>query len=276
MSAARASVILSVTVLLSGISVNSVERGHLRVCADPNNLPYSNDRLEGFENRLAALVARDLGLAEVRYTWWAQRRGFLRNTLTAGECDVVMGLPRSVDGAMTTRPYYRSTYSFVWRADRHLEPVSLEDPRLRDWRVGVQLVGDDGANPPPAHALSRRGIVRNVVGYTVYGNYSEENPAARIVAAVAAGDIDLAIAWGPLAGYFASVAAVPLVVRPVPQPRDVPPLPFSFDISMAVRRGDTALRDRLDSFIVRRRGDIEALLARYHVPRIGPPQEAVP
>jgi mxaJ protein len=158
----------------------------------------------------------------------------------------------------------------VWRADRHLQPMSLDDPGLRQWRVGVPLVGDDGANPPPAHALSRRGIVRNVVGYTVYGNYSEENPTARIVTAVASGDIDVAIAWGPIAGYFASLARVPLVVRAIPQPSDVPALPFSFAISMAVRPDDVPLRTRLDSFITRRRSEIQSLLARYHIPDIEP------
>jgi mxaJ protein len=263
--------------LLGGVSSSVAGSGALRVCADPNNLPYSNNRLEGFENRLAALAARDLGFADVRYTWWAQRRGFLRNTLNASECDVVMGVPSTMDGVLTTPPYYRSTYTFVWRADRHLQPVSLDDPRMRQWRVGVPLVGDDGANPPPAHALSRRGIIRNVVGFTVYGNYSEENPTARIVSAVAAGDIDVALAWGPIAGYFASIATVPLVVRPIPQPSDVPALPFSFDISMAVRRDDATLRSRLDSFIVRRRSEIRSLLARYHIPNIDPlAEEAKP
>jgi mxaJ protein len=178
----------------------------LRVCADPNNLPFSNDRLEGFENRLADLVAAELGTT-VEYTWWAQRRGFLRNTLNAGVCDVVMGLPATVEGLRVTRPYYRSTYVFVTRRDRRLHLRTFDDPELRTMRIGVPLVGDEGASAPPAHALSRRGIVRNVVGVSVYGDYATASPPSRLIDAVAAGEVDVATAWGPLAGYFAAGAA---------------------------------------------------------------------
>ncbi|HMH55230.1 MAG TPA: transporter substrate-binding domain-containing protein, partial [Gemmatimonadales bacterium] len=143
----------------------------LRVCADPNNLPFSNQRREGFENRLADLIAGELG-DTVRYTWQPQRRGFLRNTLNANACDVVMGMPLGSDRVLTTRPYYRSSYVFVSRKDRHLRVRSLDDPVLRKLRIGVQLVGDDYANTPPVHALSRRGIVKNLVGYSVLGDYS--------------------------------------------------------------------------------------------------------
>jgi ABC-type amino acid transport substrate-binding protein len=128
--------------------------GVLRVCADPNNLPFSNERGEGFENKLAEMLAADLG-AELRYTWWAQRRGFFRNTLRAGSCDVVLGVPAGFELALTTSPYYRSTYAFVSRKDRHLGVRSFDDEALRRLKVGVQLVGDDGANTPPAHALAR-------------------------------------------------------------------------------------------------------------------------
>lgn len=239
----------------------------LRVCADPNNLPFSNEMLEGFENRIAELVANDLH-ATLRYTWWAQRRGFLRSTLKAGLCDVVMGLPSSVEMALPTSPYYRSTYVFVSRAGRHLNVRSLDDPRLKKWRVGVQIIGDDYANAPPAHALARRGIVNNVVGFSVYGDYSQPNPPARIVEAVAGGDIDVAIVWGPLAGYFAGRQPIALDVTPVSPQSDSPARPFVFDISIAVRRGDDARRTALDTFIVRHRGAIDRLLDEYGVPRL--------
>ncbi len=148
------------------------------------------------------MVARDLH-ASLRYTWWPQHRGFLRNTLKAGTCDVVMGLPSSVELAATTRPYYRSTYVFVYRKDRGIAVRSFDDPVLRKLKIGVQMVGDDGYNSPPAHALANRGIIDNIAGYSVYGDYSQPNPPARIVEAVARGDVDLAVVWGPLAGYFA-------------------------------------------------------------------------
>ncbi|MGY4597370.1 hypothetical protein ACVWXL_005116 [Bradyrhizobium sp. GM22.5] len=152
----------------------------LRVCADPNNLPFSNSAEAGFENRLAAMVAEHFGL-QVSYTWWAQRRGFIRNTLKAGKCDVVMGVPSGYDLVETTKPYYRSSYVFVTRQDQHLELSSLLDPRLHHLAIGVHLIGDDGNNPPPAQALGEQGIVDNVRGYSIYGDYREANPPARLI-----------------------------------------------------------------------------------------------
>ena len=239
----------------------------LRVCADPNNLPFSDQKRQGFENRLADLLARDLGTT-VEYTWWAQRRGFLRSTLNAGLCDVVMGILAGMDPLLTTAPYYRSSYVFVTRRARNLQIRSFDDGALRTLKVGVQLVGDDGANSPPAHALSRRGIVKNLVGYSVYGDYRTEAPPSAIIAAVARGEVDVAAAWGPLAGYFAARQAVPLTVTPVSPLRDGP-LPQAFDIAMGVRRGDTVRRDRLDRFIREHHREIDALLTEFHVPRVG-------
>jgi mxaJ protein len=243
----------------------------LRVCADPNNLPFSNKHGEGFENKLAEMLAADLG-TRVEYTWWAQRRGFVRNTLTAGECDVLMGVPREFELAQTTRPYYRSTYVFVSRRDRHLRLGSLDDPRLRTLRLGVQMIGDDFSNSPPAHALSARGIVQNVVGYSVLGDYSQPNPPARIVDAVASGEVDAALVWGPLAGYFAKREGVALDLAPITPQSDSPARPFTFEISMGVRRGDAERRKALDDFIVRRRTDIDRLLKEFGVPRVDEPR----
>jgi mxaJ protein len=239
----------------------------LRVCADPNNLPFTNRGGEGFENRIAQLLARDLG-TRVEYVWWAQRRGFLRNTLNARLCDVVMGLPTDVEMALTTRPYYRSTYVFVARRDRHLRIDTFDDPRLARLRIGVPMVADDGANAPPAHALARRGMVRNLVQYSVFGDYRQNSPPSALIAAVARGDVDVAAAWGPLAGYFGARQRVPLDIVPLTSERDGPFLPFAFDISMAVRRGDKARKALLDAFLERRRADIDAVLAEFHVPRV--------
>ena len=239
----------------------------LRVCADPNNLPFSNQRQQGFENKIADLIARELNV-RVEYTWWAQRRGFVRNTLKAGLCDVIIGLPSSVDLAQTTTPYYRSTYAFVYRKDSGLNLHSFDDGVLHKLRIGVQLIGDDFANSPPAHALSNRNIVQNVKGYSVYGDYAEANPPARIVEAVARREIDVAIVWGPLAGYFAKHQGVPLEVVPVSPAIDLPYLPFVFDISMGVRRGDNAFRDQLEQILALRSREIEKILDEYNVPRV--------
>jgi mxaJ protein len=238
----------------------------LRVCADPNNLPFSNRAGEGFENRIVELVARDLG-ARVRYTWWAQRRGMLRNTLNAGACDVVPGIASSSDMAGTTHPYYRSGYVFVSRADRGLGSLSsYDDPRLRELLIGVQLVGDDGANTPPAHALARRGLQARMRAYMVYGDYRSAAPQAAIVEAVARGDVDVAVVWGPTAGWFAARSPVPLVLVPVRPWLDGPQSPMVFDVSMGVRRGDRALRRELDAALERNRAAIVRVLAEYHVP----------
>jgi quinoprotein dehydrogenase-associated probable ABC transporter substrate-binding protein len=237
----------------------------LRVCADPNALPYSNERREGFENAIVELIARDLG-RPVRYTWWAQRRGFLRLTLRAGECDVVASVPATYELTLNTAPYYRSTYVFVQRADAPHPVRSLDDPALRQLRVGVQLVGADGVNTPPAHALTSRGIVDNVRGYPVYGDYARTSPAAAVVTAVAEGELDVALVWGPVAGYFARRARVPLATTPLVPPPE-PPLAFAFDIAMGVRKGDAALRDALDAALARRRGDIARILDTYGIPR---------
>ena len=238
----------------------------LRVCADPNNLPFSNQKRQGFENKIADLIAKDMN-RPVEYTWWAQRRGFFRNTLRAGLCDVVIGVPASFELAATTKPYYRSTYVFVTRADRDLNVESFDDPKLRELKVGVQLVGDDGANSPPAHALAYRGIVANVRGYTVYGDYERSDPPAQIIDAVLNEEVDVAVAWGPLAGYFANKHPDRLELRPVSPEIDLPYLPFTYDISVGIRRGEDQLKETIEQILDRRRGEIDAILASYKVPR---------
>ncbi len=258
------------TLLLAGSAAPSaatVEGRVLRVCADPNNLPFSNARGEGLENRLARLVARELD-ARVEYTWWAQRRGFVRNTLRAGTCDVILGVPSSWELVLPTRPYYRSTYVFVRRADAAFRVRSMDDSVLRRLRIGVQLVGDDYTNTPPAHALGRRGIVDNVRGYQIAGDYTKPNPPARILEAVESGEVDVAVVWGPLAGWYARQSRRPLVLEPVSPQIDVPFLPFVYDIAMGVRRDDPGLRLELDRVIVERQAEIDRILADFGVPRV--------
>jgi mxaJ protein len=257
----------ALALLVATPAASRATKRSLRVCSDPNNLPFSNERREGFENRIADLIAHDLG-ATVQYTWWAQRRGFIRNTLNAGTCDVIMGVPAALDMVLVTAPYYRSSYVFVTRRDRRLDVRSLDDSILRRVTVGVQLIGDDGTNTPPAHALAKRGIVRNVRGYTVYGDYTRNSPPARIIDAVARGEVDVAIAWGPMAGYWAKQSAAPLALVPVKPEIELPFLPNVFDIAIGVRRRDSTLRKALDSALVLRRADIDRILAAYGVPRL--------
>jgi quinoprotein dehydrogenase-associated probable ABC transporter substrate-binding protein len=256
----------SLLIVLTAFPLFAAERPLLRVCSDPNNLPFSNDRREGFENRIAELAARDLGM-KVSYYWWAQRRGFVRKTLGAGRCDVIIGVPRSFERTLVTRPYYRSSYVFVSRRDRRLDITSLDDPRLRTLKVGVEIIGDDYTNSPPAHALANRGIVRNVSGFMVYRDYSKRDPPPGIIEAVERGQVDVSAVWGPTAGYFIRHSRVPLTAVPIMPAGDRSGLPLDFEISMGVRRGDTILRDRLDAFLQRRRNEIDAILREYGVPR---------
>ena len=235
----------------------------LRVCADPANLPFSDDRSRGFENKIAELVARELH-ADLTYTWWAVRRGFLRNTLNAGRCDVVMGVPVGLDSVRTTEPYYRSTFAFVTRRDRPLAGLgSIDDARLRTLKIGVPLAGDDGANPAPVMSLSRRGLTDNLVGFPLFDEYRRELPSA--VQAVADERVDVAILWGPVAGAAGAVRSVPMRVTPLVEERDGA-VPFAFSIALAVRREDVDFARELDGVMHRKRAAVSAILRSFHVP----------
>jgi mxaJ protein len=236
----------------------------LIVCADPNNLPFSNRAREGFENKLVTLLARDLH-TEVQYLWWAQRRGFPRHTLTPAGCDLWPGVAVGTEGVRTTRPYYRSTYEFVTRRADPLAHLSLGDPRLRKLTIGVQMVGYEAINTPPAQALAERGLTQNVRGFTLFGDYREPNPPAAIVHAVADGAVDVALVWGPLAGYFARQSAVPLRLEPI---TDSSRWRMSFDIALGVRSDEEELRERLDGVLAAEQPTIDALLHDFHIPRV--------
>jgi quinoprotein dehydrogenase-associated probable ABC transporter substrate-binding protein len=260
--------LLAAACLLSAHAEARSEAGsELRVCADPNNMPFSNREHAGFENKIAELAAQKLGKT-LSYTWWAQRRGFIRHTLKAGLCDLVVGVPAHYDLVENTHPYYRSTYVFVSQRDRNLQLSSIEDPRLKQLTVGVHLIGDDGNNPPPAHALGDQGLVDNVRGYMIYGDYREPDPPARLIEAVEHGDIDVAAAWGPLAGYAAKTSRVPLSITPIQGGEQFAPLRFQFEIAMGVRKGDHALRDQLNDFLAQNAAEITALLENYGVPLV--------
>lgn len=237
----------------------------LRVCADANNMPFSNAQEEGFENRLAELIASELG-RRLEYLWWPQRRGFVHHTLDAGACDVVMGVPADYARTANTAPYYRSTYVFVTRHADGLRIAAFDDPRLRGLRIGVHTIGDDYASVPPAQALAAHGIVRNIRGFPITGDYARPDPPRELLDALARKDIDVAIAWGPLAGYFARREPVAMDITPLHGTRGA--LPMSFAIAAGVRRGDVGLRDAIDTALARRRPEVIRLLDAFGVPRI--------
>jgi quinoprotein dehydrogenase-associated probable ABC transporter substrate-binding protein len=236
-----------------------------RVCADPNDMPYSDRARQGYENRIAALLAHDLNLP-LEYTWYPQMRGFVRKTLNTRVCDVIMGVPAHYDPVRTTSPYLRSTYALVYRADRGYKITSLDDSALASLRIGVHVIGDDYQNTPGAAALAARGIIDRVVGFPIVADYGQPAPGARLIDALARDSIDVAIAWGPLAGYFATREPVRLVVVPLPDRPDASGQQFAFDIAVGVRHGDTALAATLDSLLDRERPAIRRILHDYGVP----------
>jgi len=236
-----------------------------KVCADPENMPFSNRQLQGFENKIASVIAQELG-ASPSYVWWGQRRGFIRNTMNAtlkeARCEIVIGVPEGYDLVRTTKPYYRSTYVFVYRKGKGLQIKSLDDPILKKIRIGVHILGEDYANPPPVHELAKRGIVDNVVGFETF--YSSQNPPGRIIDAVASGKIDTAIVWGPAAGYFVAHQRVPMEVVPVPSGKM--DLPNAFNISMGVRPGNEVLKAELEKAMANKQAEIRKILKDYGVP----------
>jgi mxaJ protein len=243
----------------------------LRVCADPSNLPYSNEREEGFENRIARVLADELGIA-LRFVWSPQRRSFLRRTLNAGECDVVVGWPSGQQGLAQTQAYYASSYVFVTSTRRHRAPTGFDDPLLRELTIGLPAVGTDGSTTPPASSLAKRGIVDKVVGYSVWGAEGDAPAPARIVDAVASGEIDMAILWGPFAGYYAKRHGDALTLTVVTPDPAQPALAFRFDMALGVRKADPNLLAELQGALRRREPEIRAILQDYGVPLVEPTQ----
>src|SRR5947209_3495437 len=230
----------------------------LKVCADPDNLPFSNRKAQGFDNKVSELLARDLG-RKLEYVWQRAGRGFVRENLNKGVCDVLVGVPAQFRPVLTTAPYYSSSYVFVSRKSRKLNLNSFDDPRLRQMKIGVQVLDDDYA--PPARALSRRRLTANIVGFDAAGDESPE-----IIRAVARGKVDVAVVWGPLAGYYAARQPVPLDLTPVNPELDPPMLPFRFAMAVGVRKSDRELKEQLDRALARRHAQIERILRGYSVP----------
>jgi quinoprotein dehydrogenase-associated probable ABC transporter substrate-binding protein len=224
----------------------------LRVCADPNNLPFSNTAGEGFENKVAEIIARDLG-ANLRFVWQPERNRFVRESLVADKCDLIVGLPAGFPSVLTTRPWYCSTYVLL---TRDLPLQSLHDPALRRARIGVHVVGEDYA--PPAEELEEEGLIGNIVPFSLFGAEGEANPPARLVEAVAQGKVDAAIIWGPFAGYFTKHLGGDFKIAPTP--------PYEFKISSAVQAGNQKLKSEVQQVLDARRDEINRILDEYGAP----------
>ena len=253
-----------------GLRPNNPKPGVLRVCADPDNMPLSNQKGEGFEQKIAELVAKEWN-AKVEYAWWPVRRGFFARALNGRYCDVAIQAPAEFDMAGVTKPYFRSGYVFVTRKDRGLDIKSLADPRLKKLKIGVNILNSDAENTPPAMALSRYGVVGNLIGFPTF--YTDTIRPEDIVTAVAKKEVDVGIVWGPLAGYFAKQSSVPLTLRPLAERDSLTDYQFRFSIGMGVRRRDRALRDSLQTVLDRRAPEIQAILKQYGVPMFPIPAE---
>jgi mxaJ protein len=240
----------------------------LRVCSDPANLPFSNFRQQGFENKLALWMGRDLR-RPIDFAWWPSRAHFVEKRLAAGQCDVVMGVPSTFAALTPSIPYYRSSYVFVSRRDRNLRLRTLHDPALHDMRIGLHLISDESESVPPAQELAANGMLKNIVGYSLYGRPLDANQGATLITAVAEKQIDVAVAWGPLAGFYAVRSPVPLRISQICEAPRRNSVPLQFDISIGVKKGESRLLRDVNGFIRRNRAGIRKLLAQYDVPLAG-------
>ena len=247
---------LSPLALLLALTIPVFAASPLKVCADPQQLPFSNQKQEGFENKIANILGEELGTG-VAFEWVRPSRGFIREVVNTGRCDVLIEVPVGMRGVLVTKPYYRSTYVFVTRAqDKPLH--SFDDPALRQMRIGVHALDEDFT--PPATALARRNLSSHIVGFPM-----DEGPG-ELIAAVARNKIDAAVVWGPVAGYYAAPYGKQLRVTAVEPEIDPPMLPFTYEMAAAVRKDEPELYTRVNVALNKRNRDIQQVLQQYHVP----------
>ncbi|WP_337291168.1 substrate-binding domain-containing protein [Candidatus Methylomirabilis sp.] len=230
----------------------------LRACGDPDNMPFSNKQSEGFENKIAEVIAKELKV-DLTYFWWPHQRGLVRRALRPELCDVMISIPQGWDQVLWTKPYYRSAYVIIYPKDRGFQIRSLDDPILKRLKIGVYI------NTPPAEALANRDIRTNVVGYSLlYGSQNERSE--KILQDLMTGEIDVVIDWGPMAGYFVKRMNGTSPIEVVPLQGGEPGIPFTFEFSMGVKEGNTALKVELEQAINRRHAEIRKILEDYGVP----------
>jgi quinoprotein dehydrogenase-associated probable ABC transporter substrate-binding protein len=247
--------------------MGQAQEWELRVCADSNGLPYSNQQQQGFDNRIAEILAQELG-ARLSYEWWPQGASTVQLKLREGQCDMVMSVGEGYEGTLSTISYYQSSFVFVYREDSPYQINSLDDEVLRQLRIAIETAGI-----PPFEALANRGLSRKaVILEAIDPNDRTRSP---IVEAVARGEVDVAILWGPVAGYFAKQQPVKLKVVPISPEFEPPALSMVYPVTIGVRAGDEAFRDRLNIAIARRWEQIQAILEEYRVPQVPLPAPLV-
>jgi quinoprotein dehydrogenase-associated probable ABC transporter substrate-binding protein/PQQ-dependent catabolism-associated CXXCW motif protein len=234
-----------------------VDLSKLRVCADPGNLPYSNDKGEGFENKIAELIAGDLGVP-LEYTWFPQTIGFVRMTLAAKRCDLIIGVATTNELMQNTNPYYRSSYVVVHRPDLALQEGRLDDPVFKDLRLGMQ------PRTPVATLVARYGLLTRARSYKLIVDTRLEKPVRDMIQDIVKGEIDAALAWGPLAGYWVKELAPDLVITPLaPDPGNER---LDYRVSMGIRYNEPDWKHLLNGLLEQHKADIERILLDYGVP----------
>ncbi len=258
---------LNVAWAVEGQRSDLVNRQVLRVCADPANMPFSNQKGEGFENKIAEVIADELKVP-VEYTWFPQATGFVRNTLLAKRCDVIIGTGQGNELVLNTNHFYRSAYSLVYKPGIGLDGVeSLFDPRLKGKRIGVVI------GTPSATLVAKAGLMEKARPYRLMVDRRFDDPAKEMVDAIRSGEIDAAVMWGPIAGYYATHGGEKLNV--VPLIKDAKETRTEFRITMGVRQGDDIWKRQLNEVILKRQADIDTILLEFGVPLIDEDEQLI-
>jgi mxaJ protein len=243
---------------LPGMPYRTPTENEFRVCADPESLPYSNQKGEGFENKIAEVLAKDLG-KELTYEFWLDRQGYLRNTINAQRCDVIIGMGSDVDSLRTSKPYYRSGYVFVYRKSSN---YNIKDWDAEDLKKGIiGIVGES----PPTIPLRDHDLMANARPYRLQRDLNLS--PGHMIDDLVAGKIDVAIIWGPIGGYYAKQSKEPLVVVPVPEYKSVNVKgKEEWNISVAVRKKDKDRMEMIQGALDRNQAKILKILDDYGIP----------
>jgi len=240
------------------LSIELIDPKMFRVCADPHNLPFSNEGGEGFENKIAELFAKKLDKS-LAYAWYPQSVGFIRNTLNAHKCDVIMGFPQGGELAQSTNPYYHTAYALVFRRGSSLDGIeTLSDPRLKEKRIGVV------AGTPPATYLAMNSLLERTKGYPLVVDTRVDSSGEAMMKDLIDGVIDVAVLWGPMAGYHAQRSGADLSIVPLTKETAGPRL--TYRIAMGVRAADAEWRRQLNRLVLDNQPEVNAILLRYGVP----------
>lgn len=243
------------TMVLAGTALS---QSPLRVCADPDNLPFSNSAEQGFDIEIAKLIAHNLHRTPV-FVWTRSRRGFVREQFNKNACDLLVGIPSGMRGVTVSDPYYTSSYVFVTPAKQHLQISSVTDPQLDQGRIGLQILEEDLS--PPSIPLIRSGHASQLIGFDGFGSHEGD-----VVRAVSNGKVGVAVVWGPVAGYYSQHSSRKLTLTQMTPLRDPSGMPFAYRIGFGVHKSDSTLLKQLNGAITALQPQIQHVLVRYHVP----------